>query len=352
MKKVSLIENVAYLGRLKDKVIFSSNNTLYSFNKEHNYDEYIKQNDKIQYVETYNKERILLNENSIYKDDTLEVQFDKENQSINVCSNELILKEIDFEKEKIDFFRFNILTKEKEELNVNKTSIPIALCKDVLILKSLEKDGYFIDFYSIISEEYFEKFSLNKLLKNDNAKVYGEPIVLNDRLFIYLFDSTHKTNDKKTICFDINKGELLWESNVFTGWSTISQGKIYSVKNKSVQILNPNTFELTNIDLQEELSVLDYRINDTVNSIVSNVFFSLSTSVYKVYNDYLYFSQEKGSTVGVIDLENKKLVWHSKIEIKSGDIIPLVLKIEFNNNHLYVLDSSNTLQIYVNDKVL
>ena len=109
---------------------------------------------------------------------------------------------------------------------------------------------------------------------------------------------------------------------------------------------------MTEINLEEELSTLDYRISNEQNTLVSDVIFSLSTTVYKVYNNHLYFSQEKGNTIGVIDLTKKKLVWYTKLEINSKDFIPIVTKMEFINNHLYILDSGNMLHVFENERFI
>lgn len=338
------INSVSNIAKLNDKVHFSSGGNLYTFDENNKTALFISQEDEIQYIEACGSNRIILNEKRIYKDGDLEIQFDNESQAINSFCNNLVLRDIDFENEKISFYIF-YPDKEKVKLDINQENKVLTVSNNVLVFSSINDGCKFIEFFDLNSMTRMNKIYFSDILGSNDLVMYGNPVVVDNKLFIYFFDRTRKSNDKKTLCFDIGNGELLWENNILSGWLTGSPDKIFSVRSKLVQVLSSDTLELTEICLEETLSVFEYRIIDG-GVLACDVSFSLSDSVYKIYDNYLYFSQKNGNVIGIIDLASKKLVWHTKLEIDSGDFIPMVTAIESMDNCLYVLDSGNTLHVF------
>lgn len=338
------INSVSNIAKLNDKVHFSSGGNLYTFDENNKAALFISQEDEIQYIEACGSNRIILNEKRIYKDGDLEIQFDNESQAINSFCNNLVLRDIDFENEKISFYIF-YPDKEKVKLDINQENKVLTVSNNVLVFSSINDGCKFIEFFDLNSMTRMNKIYFSDILGSNDLVMYGNPVVVDNKLFIYFFDRTRKSNDKKTLCFDIGNGELLWENNILSGWLTGSPDKIFSVRSKLVQVLRLDTLELTEICLEEALSVFEYRIIDG-GVLACDVSFSLSDSVYKIYDNYLYFSQKNGNVIGIIDLASKKLVWHTKLEIDSSDFIPMVTAIESMDNCLYVLDSGNTLHVF------
>lgn len=206
-----------------------------------------------------------------------------------------------------------------------------------------------IQFYNPFSGEIFWDRDIQKLLKNSETEIYGKPLIIEGKLFFFLFDSSRETNENTTFCLDIETGDILWQNTDFGGWLTTFENNIYSVKDKQIQILDPETFEVFNLDLQEQLSILDKEEYRPEDNMTWQKTFSFSYSTYVIENDHLYFTQQKGNTIGVINLKTEELLWHIDLEIDSGEIIPLFKDLKVYNDKLYVLDSGNTLHIFEKD---
>lgn len=261
----------------------------------------------------------------------------------------------------VDEFYFNIGKVNKERktyvINLESGEINDFPSKPYYPHQILKKDKAFIfsqkiEFYNPFSGEVFWNKDISELLKTTNTEIYGKPQIINNKLFFFLFDSSHLTDERITLCLDVETKEVLWESKKFGGWLTTFEDKIYAIKDKQVQILNPETFEVTNLDLQEQLLVLDKKTHKPEDQMIWQIPFSFSSSTYVIKDNHLYFTQEKNSTVGIIDLKTKELLWHTDIEINSGDIIPIITDIKVHGTRLYILDSSNTLHIFEKDKII
>ncbi|WP_106794266.1 hypothetical protein [Aquimarina sp. Aq78] len=260
-----------------------------------------------------------------------------------------------------DEFYFNIgkINKERKTyvINLESGEINDFTSKPYYPHQILKKDRAFIfshriEFYNPFSGEVFWSKDISELHKSTNNEIYGNPQIINNRLFFFLFDSSHQTNEHITLCLDIETEEILWRSESFGGWLTTFEDKIYAIKDKQIQILNPETFEVTNLDLHEQLSELDKQLYKPEDQMTWQVPFSFSNSTYVIKNNHLYFTQEKNNALGIIDLQAKKLLWHSDIEINSGGIIPIITDIKVYDTRLYILDSGNTLHIFEKDEII
>ncbi|MBG6133654.1 hypothetical protein IWQ47_005126 [Aquimarina sp. EL_43] len=261
----------------------------------------------------------------------------------------------------VDEFYFNIGKVNKERktyvINLESGEINDFPSKPYYPHQILKKDRAFIfsqkiEFYNPFSGEVFWNKDISELLKTTNTEIYGKPQIINNKLFFFLFDSSHQTDERIALGLDIETREILWESENFGGWLITFEDKIYAIKDKQVQILNPETFEVTNLDLREELSVLDKQLYKPEDKMTWQVPFSFSNSTYVIKNNHLYFTQEKNNTIGIIDLQTKKLLWHTDIEINSGDTIPIITDIKVYDTRLYILDSGNTLHIFEKDEII
>jgi outer membrane protein assembly factor BamB len=210
--------------------------------------------------------------------------------------------------------------------------------------KFISKNNKLIGCFNINETKYWV-LQYDELINNQSVKLYGNLQIVKNKLFFFLFDSSRQTDTKFTFCIDIETGKILWKSNDIGGWLTTFQDKIYNLHMKTVKILNPNTFEIKTIDLTEQLSVLDKKQYDGANDYTWDIPFRFSINKYAINDDYLYFSQDKKNTVGIINLRTEQLVWYTDIEIDNKDN-PIIMDIKVNNDRLYVQDAANTLHIF------
>lgn len=153
--------------------------------------------------------------------------------------------------------------------------------------------------------------------------------------------------NSKLLSLDLNTGEVLWyiKEGVPVDNLRLSErdGKLYALQlNIYVVIDTTNGEVLIHKDIEEYLT----------NYFGYTLFFIRTSK----YNDgFIYFvGGRKGvsDTVGVFDLSKEKIVWHQKLDIPEGEFIGAGEdKIQFNNQNLYVLDTSHTLHIFDKESV-
>jgi hypothetical protein len=232
--------------------------------------------------------------------------------------------------------------------NLREHKLPEGLNKNFYYFFSEDKfisiNNKLIGCFNITGTKFWV-LQYDELLNNSNSKTYGNIQIIKSRLFFFLFDCSRQTDTNVTLCIDIDTGEVLWKSDEIGGWLTTFHNKIYNLHMKTVKVLNPETFEIETIDLTEQLSVLDKKRYDEANDYTWDIPFRFSVSKYVIEDDYLYFSQDKRNTIGIINLRTHLLEWFTDIEIDNPDV-QMITDIKVNNNRLYVQDSSNTLHIF------
>lgn len=203
---------------------------------------------------------------------------------------------------------------------------------------------------SIIDLKYFNnsiiwRKDINQLLDSKDVTQTGEIISYKDKLFIYLYDNEDK---RATIALDVETGNELFRTSEFMGYIRLQEDRIYALYGKTVSILNPESYQIRRIDLSEELAVLDESIEEFLGAEslgYTTIEFKLSPTIYEVRYPYLYFAQERGAQVGVLNLETEKLEWHATMDI-DYPVNPVVMDIKACENRLYVHCADKTLHIF------
>ena len=340
MEFITKINNVYNFYFLKNELLIRKKNTLINFNQK----KVLEKNIKSFQIK---KDWIL-----IKKDNEFSISNEKNKVLINGVfrlDNAFIFNEFCINTGKIDKVKKYYLINTKNNTITDFSPKPYyphyMINKERGIIASQN-----IEAYNPFSGEIFWSSNITKLLKNENATLYGKPQIIKNKLFFFLFDSSRQTDINGTFCLDLESGIKIWKSDSIGGWLKTFQEKVYSLHMKTVKVLNPSTFEIEIIDLTEQLSVLDKKVYDKTTDYNWEIPFRFSVSRYFVKNSTLYFTQDKQNTIGAIDLRKKQLLWYTEIKIESGDIIPIVTDIKFNDNKLYVLDSGNSLHIYKEQK--
>lgn len=251
-----------------------------------------------------------------------------------------------------DFFiQLGKVKKEKKTIKVNLRNSQISTINIEPYYPSLSYKNYalkianFIELYDPFNGKSFWKREFKDLLHNENASIYGNTQVIGNRLFFFLFDRSRTTADKSTYCLNAETGQILWQSDEFGGWLTKFDDRIYSVFDKTVQILNPMTFNVEKIDLTNCLSVLDKEIYFNPDNKNYKKTFFLSSARYQIEKSNLFFTEDRGSTFGVVNLQTKELIDYKELEIKNEDVKSIgVIKID--SKMIYVSDSDYTLHIF------
>ena len=98
------------------------------------------------------------------------------------------------------------------------------------------------------------------------------------------------------------------------------------------------------IDLSETLSPLNKIVNDKIGDVDlgnTEVKFRFSPTYFTVEYPYLYFSEERGLQVGVLNIETNELVFYTEIE-ENG----LVKDLKASNGKLFVHTTENNLYVF------
>jgi hypothetical protein len=191
------------------------------------------------------------------------------------------------------------------------------------------------DFYSLHdlkSLNIIWKYSFSELLKGHEIKQYGNIVVYENRLYVYLSDDKDSKNTA-TISIELNTSNILNTYQGFAGNLMLSNDKLYVASYEMVKILNLTNNQIIEIDFTDILKPLALQIH-------------WNTSV--VQEDYLYFVDGHSRTtnkLGVLDLKSRTLVWHTEIEI-DDDINNNIQNIKVIDDKIYVHCSDNILHIF------
>jgi hypothetical protein len=172
----------------------------------------------------------------------------------------------------------------------------------------------------------------NDLIKGDKINQYGNIIAYKDKVYVYVADDKDSKNTA-TVCLDQNTGEILDVYKGFAGNLILHDDKLFVASYSLVKILDLKTNKITEIDFAEVLNPLNLQI-----------FWNKSV----VHKNLLYFIDGHWSTtnqLGILDLENQKLLWHDAMKIHDT-INNNIQEIRAINNRLYVHCSDNSLHIF------
>lgn len=279
------------------------------------------------------------------------VQQEESNQTIIIDDGLRELDESILIKNCIDKNNIYILSTNN---SINKFDSEINLCNTFKIgrfprliynNKFLRTPNSKLECYYLDNAILIWRKDINELLDSKDVTQTGEIISYKDKLFIYLYDNEDK---RATIALDVETGNELFRTSEFKGYIRLQEDRVYALYGKSVSILNPETYHVRKIDLSEELAVLDKSIEEFLGAEslgYTTLEFNLSPTIYEVHYPYLYFAQERGAQVGVLNLETEKLEWHATMDI-DYPVNPVVMDIKACENRLYVHCADKTLHIF------
>lgn len=286
----------------------------------------------------------LINEKFYWDSSTKKFLFDIQDTYVELQINEtdLLIRIIDFINEHVSYSVYSLLYGIKSNIN-NSTSISPRFIISANSFVSFRDDVLLL--YHIDKNEIIWQLNTGSLLNNKDVTQTGEIISYKDKLFIYLYDNEDK---RATIVLDIETGYELFRTSEFMGYIRLQEDRIYALYGKTVSILNPESYQIRRIDLSEELAVLDESIEEFLGAEslgYTTIEFKLSPTIYEVRYPYLYFAQERGAQVGVLNLETEKLEWHATMDI-DYPVNPVVMDIKACENRLYVHCADTTLHIF------
>ena len=149
------------------------------------------------------------------------------------------------------------------------------------------------------------------------------------------------------IKLDSKRGDFIWKSEDKIPISNLrisnDQSKLYALQlNKYVELNSVSGEFLVDKDLEHYLA--DY---------FGYSLFYIRTSKYD--NGLIYFvGGRKGfsDTLGVFDTNSQQIIWHHKLDIPQGEFIGVGDdKLQFTEDKIYVLDTSNQLHVFQKENV-
>lgn len=198
---------------------------------------------------------------------------------------------------------------------------------------ALCQNGYF-EFKNLAINKYFEEWYLDirNLLGSENTRLFGDLIEYEGKLYFFLSDQNGKYG---IYCVEIATGQVVNYTNQIGGFLKLSNGLLYMNTDYVFTTIHPDTFEITQIDLRSILEPkgLNLGIMMQINLMVGDMY---------------YFVCQNGrsgvATVGIINLEDKSLIWTTEIPIEASSY--WVKEIQVHGNRLFVLTQGGTLHIF------
>lgn len=231
----------------------------------------------------------------------------------------------------------------KQDLELEPSKI-IGRIPKIVYKNCTFKISSFIELIDNLNNNSIWKKEFSDLLNNSNAQTYGPVQIIDNKIFFFLYDSSRNSNDKRTYCLNTDNGKVIWENNDFGGWLSEFNSRLYSITGNVLQILNSNTFELETINLTDCLSKLDVDYDGWRKT------YFVRNSNFIVEKKYLYFTEERGNTFGIINLKTKELTSFIKLEINNGEQT-YIGKIRIDDKRIYITDSNSTLHVYNKSEV-
>lgn len=172
--------------------------------------------------------------------------------------------------------------------------------------------------------------SILEIANSSTGKISSQIVDFQNLLFYYFTDNK-SLKGNATYVISMSNGEVVQKLPTFTGSIKKSDGLLYTSHEKSLQILDPETFAIREIDLVPELSKHGFKRMDYEKWFVED--------------KRLYFAQNIGAhnaKIGVFDLESEKMIDSVDLAKENGTIGTLKKR----SNRLYVHTQDRTLHIY------
>jgi len=275
------------------------------------------------------------------------VFYDIESLKIIFCNKNFlsIRDDVDYRKERELLFgqyrdsekKYWVFVDSKQFSLIKKYEITIESRNLFLISDSLflSKDNEKISLKEIDRNEILWQHTYSELFEGKEIHQYGNMVVHNEKLFIYLADNKDSQN-VATISLDINSGKILDIYKGFAGNLFLNANKLYVASYETVKILDLETNQITELDFTDILKQNGLQIH---------------WNHFLVEDNLLYFADGNWATtnkLGIIDLDSRELLWHTEINI-NDDINKNIIDIKVLGNRLYVHCSDDTLHIFEND---
>jgi len=196
--------------------------------------------------------------------------------------------------------------------------------------------------YRLNNNNLIWQHSFTDLLKAEEV-LLRHYYVYKEKLILDLRTNGLPQNKYVTVVLDVNTGNELYRTEETLGKKLIN-GLGYTLYNQILWISNPETYEVKRIDLSETLSPLNKIVNDKIGDVDlgnTEVKFRFSPTYFTVEYPYLYFSEERGLQVGVLNIETNELVFYTEIE-ENG----LVKDLKASNGKLFVHTTENNLYVF------
>ena len=185
---------------------------------------------------------------------------------------------------------------------------------------------------SLIDGTEIWRLETAQLLGADDPTAVHEFIVLDDKLYFYLYDS-NKIDFQATFCLDVKTGAVLKRFDGFGGRLQLYNNKIYTALRNKVSVLDLAREEIETMEFEQELAATKFYIN---------------AQRWVVENEYLYFVDGMGmpkDRLGILNMETGKIVWDQKIDT-TDTISNCIDKISVCNGKLFAHASDKTLHIF------
>lgn len=217
----------------------------------------------------------------------------------------------------------------KKEYNIGRY---LKILPDAKILNQSFNELLLIDVSEDKSPQIQWQLNFQTILNSQEAKLFGDLIEYVGNLFFFLSDQNGKYG---IYCVEIATGKILNQTNEIGGFLKLSSGLLYLNTDYIVTTIHSDTFEIKQIDLR---SILEPK------GLNLGIMMQINLMVGELY----YFVCQNGrsgvATVGIINLEDKNLVWTIEIPIESGSY--WVKEIQVHGNRLFVLTQGGTLHIF------
>lgn len=167
--------------------------------------------------------------------------------------------------------------------------------------------------------------------------------VYNDKLFFHIRSNGLVQNEYLSVVLDVHTGEELYRTEEPLG-KKVSDGYGYTLANQYVWITDLKTYEVKCIDLTKELVTLDKVVMDRIGVEELGeitVKFRFSPQYFDVEYPYLYFSEQRGQQVGVLNIETKEIIFSTEIEEDS-----LLKDLKVSQGKMYVHTTKNNLYVF------
>ncbi len=220
----------------------------------------------------------------------------------------------------------------KKEYNIGRY---LKILPNAKILNQSFNELLLLDISENNSPQIQWKLNFQTILNSQEAKLFGDLIEDKGNLFFFLSDQNGKYG---IYCVEIATGKILNQTNEIGGFLKLSSGLLYLNTDYILTTIHSDTFEIKQIDLRSVLEPkgLNLGIMMQINLMVGELYYFVCQN-----------GRSGAATMGIINLEDKNLVWTIEIPIESGSY--WVKEIQVHGNRLFVLTQGGTLHIFERD---